>query len=124
MKSKHMGLSAEERKHCADIYYDLSAGDIEMPEHRWNEKAAVELYHLIDEVRNCSTGMAYITSLPTKPPTNAFGAFKDAIKYISEVALAKYKISNSSSSKVMNNVCLSVKASSYISLIKAASMGF
>lgn len=54
-----MGLSAEQRKHCADIYYDLSAGDNEMPEHIWNEKAAVQLYHLVEQVKNCSLGVLH-----------------------------------------------------------------
>ncbi|MEE9338910.1 MAG: hypothetical protein V3U87_12600 [Methylococcaceae bacterium] len=115
-----MGLSAEQRKHCADIYYDLSGGDNEMPDYRWNEKAAVQLYHLMADVRNCSLGVAFITTLPTSP----FGAFKAAIKYISEMALNKYKISNSSSSKAMNSSCLSARGLQHISLIKAASRGF
>lgn len=104
-----MGLSAEERKHCADIFYDLSAGDNEMPDYKWNKKAAIQLVHLIEEVRKCSIGMSFITSLPKTPPTNAFSAYKAAIKYISETALAKYKISNSSSSKVMSPVCVTTK---------------
>ncbi len=118
-----MGLSAEQRKHCADIYYDLSGGDNEMPEHKWNKKATVELYHLIEAVRNCSLGIAYITTLPTKLPTSPFGAYKAAIKYISEMALNKYKISNSSSSKHMNSSCLATKGLLHIRDIKQAGWG-
>ncbi|MFW5444323.1 MAG: hypothetical protein ACKE51_08470 [Methylococcaceae bacterium] len=53
-----------------------------MPDYRWNEKAAIQLAHLTEEVRKCSVGISYITSLPRMPSTNDFAAYKAAIKYI------------------------------------------
>lgn len=45
-----MGLSPEQRETCADIYLAITDGDLEMPDYRWNEEGAIELYKMLARI--------------------------------------------------------------------------
>ncbi|MFW5443363.1 MAG: hypothetical protein ACKE51_03515 [Methylococcaceae bacterium] len=60
-------MTIEEKEICAELFLAFT-NDNEMPSHRWNDKAAVELYRMIRVLKNCSTGMSWIISLPVIMP--------------------------------------------------------
>ncbi len=78
---------------------------------------------MIRVVKNCSIGMAWITSLPSIPPTSGPSAARKAVMYLRDVWLAKKKIERATSASAMNPRCVESHTKSHMWQIQAAAMG-
>ncbi len=67
--------------------------------------------------------MAWITSLPSIPPTSGPSAARKAVTYLRDVWLAKKKIERATSADAMNPRCLDSHRKGHMTFIKAAAMG-
>lgn len=113
-------MTNEEREVCADLFLALTA-DITMPSHRWNDKAAVELYRMIYALKRCSKGMAWLTNLPVLTTTKTPSLARTALKYLYDVWQEKKKVE---AGKHINPRCKDSHNHGHVNLIKLAAMGF
>ncbi|MEE9412029.1 MAG: hypothetical protein V3V22_03145, partial [Methylococcales bacterium] len=58
-------MTGEEREKCAWLFHVFTGETLES--HKWNDDAAEALYQMIRQIKHCSTGLAFI---PTVPPKN------------------------------------------------------
>jgi len=115
-------MTNEEREICAELFFAFT-NDNEMPSHRWNDKAAVELYRMIRVLKNCSTGMSWIISLPAIMPTSGPGAARTALKYLYDIWKAKKKVDAATSASGLNPRCKESHTDGHVQAIKYAAMG-
>ncbi len=78
-------MTHEERETCARLYFLYSGGE-PIPEHKWNDNGANELYRMILRVQNCSTGIAcaWLPKVPATMPTTPAQAAIYLTKYLYE----------------------------------------
>jgi len=115
-------MTSEEREICAELFLAFTS-DTTMPPHRWNDKAAVELYKMIRVLKNCSIGMSWIISLPVLLPTSGPAAARTALKYLYDIWKAKKKIDTTTSASGISPRCKDSYTHRFEWRIKAASMG-
>lgn len=53
-----------------------------MPANRWNNAAAIELYKMIHHLKQCSTGMAWVATLPRLATTTGYTNIVSVISLI------------------------------------------
>ncbi len=115
-------MTNEEREVCAELFLALT-DDITMPSHRWNDKAAVELYRMIYTLKRCSKGMAWLTNLPVLTSTKTPSLARTALKYLYDVWRTKKKIEATTSANGINPRCKESHNDGHVNLIKFAAMG-
>ncbi|MFW5443254.1 MAG: hypothetical protein ACKE51_02965 [Methylococcaceae bacterium] len=116
-------MTNEEREVCAELFLAFT-NDISMPSHRWNDKAAVELYRMIYALKRCSKGMVWLTSLPVLTSTKTPSLARTALKYLYDVWREKKKVEGATSASGINPRCKDSHTKRHINLIIAAAMGF
>ncbi len=107
-----MALSTEEKEACADLYLTFT-GFNNMPVHKWNDAAAIELYEMIRIIKDCTKGMEWIKSLPNLIPHNSISTSIAAAKYLLGIWRTKIAIEGKINTGKISPVCKTSKTSEY-----------
>jgi hypothetical protein len=120
---KTMGLSPEEKEACADLYLTFTGGENSMPAHKWNDEAAVELYKMIQRIKDCTQGMEWIMTLPNLVPTNSLSTSMAAAKYLLSIWRTKISIEGKIKAGKINKRCQESHSLNYKQNIIRAAYG-